>query len=104
MNRGPLSAFPYAVPRTTREGIGWPALPDTAAARLLAMQLQLEQSQWWPPELIQARQFAQLREVLLHAARTVPFYRSRLTAAGYRPGQSLTEKFWRSLPLITRLD
>src|SRR5262249_20642080 len=39
-----------------------------------------------------------------HAYETVPFYRTRLAAAGYRPRQAITPEFWRSLPLLRRSD
>jgi len=98
----PLSAFPHAVPRSTLAGIAWPALTDPAASRLLALQLQLEQSQWWPAELIEARQFAQLRQVLLHAARTVPYYAARLGA--FDAGAPLDRERWMRLPVLSRQD
>ena len=55
-----LTAFPYAVPQSALAGVTWPAVTPPAASRMLALQLQFEQSQWWPSELIEARQFTQL--------------------------------------------
>ena len=80
------------------------ATPTPYGRRLLALTDQLEDSQWWQPELLQRYQFGQLERLLAHAHETVPFYRARLAAAGYRPGQAITPEFWRSLPLLQRSD
>lgn len=60
--------------RTAVEGIVWPAIPPDAGAHLLALNFQLERSQWWPPEEMRRRQLAQLRALLAHAVETVPHY------------------------------
>ena len=65
---------------------------------------QLEESQWWPPELLRQYQFDQLTPLVAHAYETVPLYRTRLAAAGYRPGQAITPERWLSLPLLQRSD
>ena len=98
------NALPYAVPKSVLAGIRWPAVPDAAAARMLALQFQLQQSQWWPPEVIEQRQFEQLQHVLAHAQRTVPFYRERLAQAGFDPRVPLTRELWARLPFVTRRD
>jgi len=53
---------------------------------------------------LQRYQFGQLERLIAHASETVPFHRTRLAAAGYRPGQAITPEFWRSLPLLERSD
>lgn len=80
-----------ALPFSCVPGIAWPALPTAAGASMLAMQWQLEQSQWWTPEALLEQQFAQLREVLAHAIAHVPHYRhvprdilARLTPESFR--------------------
>jgi phenylacetate-CoA ligase len=99
-----LSALPYAPPRSALPGIVWPAVPDDAASRMLALQFQLEHSQWWPPEVIEARQFEQLRLVLEHSIRTVPFYGSRLAAAGFNPSIPIDREVWARIPILTRRE
>lgn len=89
-------------PRTAVEGLAFPALPPPAAARLLALQFQLGQSEWWSPAEIRAAQLQQVALVLRHAWQYVPFYRDRLAAAGYDPAVPLTAEFFASLPLLTR--
>ena len=97
-------ALPYAVPNSALPGAVWPAVPNGAAARMLGLQFQLGQSQWWPPEVIEARQFEQLHQVLAHALRTVPFHGPRLAAAGFDPRVALNRDLWSRIPVTTRKD
>lgn len=85
-------------------GIVWPALPDAQAAQRMTLLWQFEQSERWPAELLQHQQLQQLALVIDHARRTVPFYRDRLAAAGWRSGEALTLAQLRALPLLTRRD
>lgn len=85
-------------------GVGWPGIPNSKAATLLALLYQLEQSQWWPLTKLEAKQHAQLGEVLAHAVRTVPFYRERMTAVGIGPGRDFDPAAFARLPLLTRRD
>ena len=64
--------------------LGPPCQRPVRVARL-ALLLGLEQSQWWTPEQIAERQFQQLAALVLHALRTVPFYRDRLAAVRFGP-------------------
>ena len=58
-------------------GASWPAIPTSRASQLLAVQFQLEQSQWLPPEKLRQFQRQQLQHVVQHAYQHVPFYRDR---------------------------
>ena len=77
----------------------WPALSDDHSARILALQYQLEQSQWWPPQRILDLQLQQFSLVLRHAVATVPYYRQRF--APWAGGVSGWAQY-RELPLSTR--
>ncbi len=90
------------IPKSAIFGAGWPAIPDLAGARLLAMQYQLERSQWWPPEELRDRQLYQLSILLRHARRTVPYYFEILPDVG--PQKPLTHDAWLKIPLLTRQD
>lgn len=92
------------VPRSVIEEVVFPAIPAPGAAMLLALQHQLERSQWWPAAVLEQQQRRQLGQLLGHAAATVPFYGRRLAAAGYQPGQTLTPEFWQRLPILRRQD
>lgn len=60
----------------------WPGIATDRGAQLLALQFQLERSQWWTPERIHMRQQSQLALLLQHAASTVPYYREVWQAEG----------------------
>lgn len=90
--------------QTAVPGMAWPAIPTGTTATLLAIQYQLEQSQWWPPELLEATQLRQLGVLLQHCWNTVPFYRDRLESAGWTPSSRLDSALWRRLPLLARED
>jgi phenylacetate-CoA ligase len=92
-----------ATPNSTA-GIVWPALPDRHAAALLALQYQLEQTEWWSPEALREAQMNQVAVVLRHAFDTIPFYRERLSAAGYQPQEPLTEQVFAHVPFLQRSE
>ncbi len=92
------------VPHSVADGIVWPAMPSDEAAAMLAILHQLTQSQWWPRALLERHQHRQLLKLVDHAYRTVPFYRRRLSAAGYDAERGMTPETWRRIPLLTRRD
>ena len=77
--------MPGAPVRSSIAEVVWPAVPERRASAVLAVLFQLEQTQWWSPEALHERQFDQLRLLLAHAQRTIPFYRARLNQAGVEP-------------------
>ena len=87
------SAFPENV---------WPVVPTPPGAALLAMQYQLQQSQWWSPEQLRSQQFRQLNVLLRHAYDTTSYYRRQFDAADFDPKPTLTEQTFTRLPLLTR--
>lgn len=86
--------------RSAMPGVAWPAIPDDRAAQALTLQLQLDQSQWWTPERLQARQLKQFQLVFRHAVATVPYYRDRFS--GCTEISSWDSYF--QLPISTRRD
>jgi phenylacetate-CoA ligase len=89
--------------RSAVNGLYWPAIPSAPAGSLLALQFQLEQSQWYAAGRLRQLQLGQLRQLLQHAAGTVPFYRKCFATAGFDPAALTPESFAR-LPLLTRHD
>jgi phenylacetate-CoA ligase len=85
--------------RSNVPGIDWPAISDAPAANLMALQWQLERSERWPADILQAAQLRQLRALLAHCAAQVPFWRKCLPASG-----SLDWEDWQRLPILTRAD
>ncbi len=92
------------IPRSSVAGIEWPALPAPPGAAMLALQYQLEQSQWWPPEILLEQQQRQLSQTLVHACATIPFYRERFLACGLDPQSALWPDDFPKLPLLTRAE
>lgn len=92
------------IPRSSVQGIGWPALPAPGAASMLAVQYQLGESQWWPAKVLRKSQLEQLRRLLTHAFATVPFYRERFAKAGLDPASTELACAFESLPLLKRTE
>lgn len=91
--------LPY---RTSVAGVVWPAVVPGSGAALLSLLFQLEQSQWQPPCALAEGQFQQLNSLAEFLWQASPFYRDRLTAAGWSPGQKLDMTIWRALPVLKR--
>jgi phenylacetate-CoA ligase len=85
-------------------GAEWPAIPDARASQLLAIQFQLERSQWLSADQLAIAQRGQLARVANHAANTVPFYRDRLAELQTTLGRPIDMVDWQHLPLLTRSD
>jgi phenylacetate-CoA ligase len=84
-------------------GAEWPAVPQPGSATLLALQFQLEQTQWLAAEVLARLQLTQLAQVVAHAYKTVPHYRERWSGQ-YNPSIPLTWQTFSRLPLLTRSD
>jgi phenylacetate-CoA ligase len=88
--------------RTALTGVVWPAIVPAPGANLLSLLFQLEQSQWLTPAVLAERQFEQLGVLAEFLWQNSAFYRERLAAAGWNPGQRLDETHWLSLPVLKR--
>ena len=55
-----------------RPEAGWPAIPSARGSQLLALQFQLEQSQWLSRSEIETAQLQQLRRVVSYASPRSP--------------------------------
>jgi len=89
--------------RSATPGITWPAIPGQEAATLLALQFQLERSQWLARERLRELQFRQLEALSRHAYETVPYYGERWHGL-FDPSRPLTPEAFSRLPLLTRGD
>lgn len=92
------------VPLSAVSGVVWPAIPSDHGAMLLAVQQQLDDSQWWPPHVLLDAQLQQLRLLLQHVFATVPWQRQRLNACGIDPDRALSMADFRRIPIVTRRD
>lgn len=89
--------------RSALPGVVWPGVPGPEATALLALQFQLDRSQWLPFERLRELQFRQLGVLLGHAYGTVPYYRERWRGL-YDPAERLTPEAFARIPLITRAE
>ena len=64
--------------------------------------LQLDRTQWLPPEELERLQMRQLQALLGHCRQQVPYYRGIFQACGAEPGDIRTLGDFRRLPLLSR--
>lgn len=83
-------------------GTVWPALPAGEVSQLWAAYQELDRSQWFGCRELEDLQLQQLRALLHHCAREVPYYYRLFAEMGLSADriQDLTE--FRRLPLLTR--
>jgi phenylacetate-CoA ligase len=89
---------------SSAELVVWPAIPGPAGASMLAMQWQLERSQWWSRQQIVEQQFRQLRALAAHAVTQVPWYREALRSSRVRSVADLTPESFRRWPVLTTAE
>ena len=71
---------------------------------MLAMQFQLQHTQSWGPQRIEAQQLLQLGALLVHARTNVPFYRERLAGLDLHEAEPVARDLFAALPILTRRD
>lgn len=96
--------MPPFVPKSSVEGNCWPSLTDGRTRALLAIQAQLEQSQWWPEKALRAKQHQQLGLLVAHAYLTVPYYRQLFDRTGLKLKGRMSSLKWSKIPLLLRKD
>jgi phenylacetate-CoA ligase len=82
----------------------FPALTAEPTSRMLALQFQLERSEWWQPDRVAAEQKAQLALVVKHAYETTPYYRTIFAREGIRLPLDINGEFLGLLPISRRED
>jgi phenylacetate-CoA ligase len=85
-------------------GVDFPALPNPRGCQLLALQFQLERSQWLSPDEIADEQARLAQRVYQHAITNIPFYRERYGNAGLGFDSLRDRDDWRQVPLLRRAD
>lgn len=89
-------------PITSVKEIVWPAIPSVSASIKLALQYQLDESQWWSVDKMQQHQFKQFKLVLQHALETIPFYQNLYKENVWSLDNEITVDDFKSLPVISR--
>ncbi len=90
------------IPITSFKEIHWPAIPSMISSTKLALQYQLDESQWWTAENLKRYQFKQFKLVLEHALNTVPFYQELYSSISEPIDAEISEEYFSSLPFISR--
>ncbi len=101
---GSRPSKPWFNIKSSKYGIQWPAVPGPMGSQLLAVQQQLDISQWWPAEVLWEQQQQERERLLTHALETVPFYRDRFRRAGLTAEAALKPAQWRTIPIFHRRD
>jgi len=89
------------IPRSVLPEMRWPAIVDGLAADMMGLQFQFLLTERLPADELRTRQFSQLDALVEYCARTMPFHRERLAAAGYRQNLPLTADVFARLPVLT---
>ena len=89
-------------PKSAATGIYWPALPNPTDSLLLALQYQLEQSQWWSRSKLEQMQLRQLSALLFYVSKTNSFYQKRLQVIPNLGKRVLTLEDLKLIPILTR--
>ena len=82
----------------------WPVMVAPSDAQVLALQFQFNTTQWWTPEKLLAHQLRQAQVLIRHAARTAPFWKTRLAALRNLSPGKLSMTRLRAIPPLTRAD
>jgi len=90
--------------RSQISGLIWPSIVSPTDAMLLALQFQLERSQWWTLEQIQHHQLLQAKSLLVHAATTVQHYKQTIPQSIMESVGDLDWVLWQSIPILERKD
>lgn len=69
---------------------------------MLAMQWQLENTQWWPPDQLRHLQLEQLRALVGQAVANVPFYRDALARIGLKKAADLAWDSFAGWPVLDK--
>jgi phenylacetate-CoA ligase len=92
----------HPIPRSIVQGISWPAITDGMSLQLMALQFQLEQSQWWTAEELLKSQLTQISPLLNYAYKNNTFYQAFYRQKNYRPKKLLTPENWLNIPIVKR--
>lgn len=82
----------------------WPAIPSAQDAILVALQYQLDKSQWLTAEQIRQHQLRQAQHLLAHAVTTIPYYKNTFSACSAETMQNMDWVEWQKLPILKRKD
>ena len=82
--------------------IDWLPITNPAGATLLALIHQFNQSEWLTEMQLKSLQFQQLRYLITHARKSVPYYQKVLQSLPNELHPLALENLWREIPVLTR--
>ncbi|MDQ4133348.1 MAG: AMP-binding protein [Actinomycetota bacterium] len=92
------------IPKSAVSNVSWPAVPSPSAAVLLALQQQLQETEWLATAELERLQLEELSRLLRHACETVPYYRDGDDYAALARSGEASPAYWARLPVLTRAD
>ncbi len=96
--------MPLPPPRSLLPTTQLPAITSAHGNQQLALQFQLERTQWLTMPELEDAQFRTLRVLLDHARATTPYYRERFARADWEPPTTLNAASWLRVPVSRRRD
>ncbi|ELX08753.1 putative capsular polysaccharide biosynthesis protein [Janthinobacterium sp. HH01] len=72
--------------------------------RSVCLRWNMERSQWWSPQQLEALQLQRLRELLLHASEHVPYFRQLYTRLNFDANRVHDLRDLRCLPILNKAD
>lgn len=99
-----MTSHALLIPTSSIQSVAWPAMPGINGALMLAVQYQLEKSQWWSSERLLDQQMKQLAHLLRHAGKMVPYYEQHFGTLGIRAESITSYEDFRKLPILKRED
>jgi phenylacetate-CoA ligase len=94
----------FQSPISAIDSIQFPAIPNEHASLQLALQYQLEQSQWWPTNILESFQYSQFKILLDHSYQTVPYYRALFDSHSINLQNIRQLDDIKQLPISKRID
>ncbi|THB73373.1 MAG: phenylacetate--CoA ligase family protein [Gammaproteobacteria bacterium] len=82
----------------------FPRIAKGPAATSLALQYQLNHTQWWPEEKMREFQLKQFGNLLRHAIETVPFYQQKYQSLGISSIEKIDQYTFSNIPIISRKE
>ncbi len=86
------------------ESLLYPVLVKKQGSKELAILTELQRCEKMSADELHAIRIERLREILLHAAEFVPFYRERFAAAGFNPAAVSDFSDLQQVPILTKKD
>ena len=85
-------------------GLFFPLHERLKKHQTVTLRRQMEQSQWWSAEQLQALQLSRLKQLLSHAQQHVPYYRQLFAQLGFEAAQVTSLDDLARLPFLNKAD